>query len=393
MPVNRVEKLVGSMELGQSCWIVPWEIDVDPAGHMWVSPEASRLDEKGGTVRVKVTRLRDGLEVNISELREGDVLDHRVDRVADDALPVVRLIDNRDSFLVLTVDFERSILTTSIAGQSHPAPIAASQQQQLVWGSGLSADLVSRLVTPPRIWSELLTKVSEKATLVVLTLHEADRVAIEAASPATDGRLIGQILPLTRTLDAEWSSPVFPRRQRTLWGSAPRPLVVSLTTDERLDAQFVEEALALGADMWRLRDPRSAAFDPRQVAQLHTLMVWGHGGEVEHAFEDLVAPHLSAWGVQLVVFRACRSAEDATALAYSTVRRGVPYSIGFAEDVDARVSHQVSVGLMDQLSRSHGDVIASVHHVRRLPPARFNPASLVLVTHPNVVDELRESAN
>lgn len=65
MPLKYIENSVGGMLLGESGFVVPWAISINPAGEMYLSKSSTIHAEKLGTICMKITRYVDSWEADI----------------------------------------------------------------------------------------------------------------------------------------------------------------------------------------------------------------------------------------------------------------------------------------------------------------------------------------
>ncbi len=98
LPVELHKPTVASVEIGQTFYVAPWAMHVDPAGHLWLSAGATRTDSALGTFYLQVTRRPGGFAVDLSEARNrgyqwsaSDAADCGVGVDTTEILPVVEI--------------------------------------------------------------------------------------------------------------------------------------------------------------------------------------------------------------------------------------------------------------------------------------------------------------
>lgn len=98
LPQERYEPTIAEMSIGESGYTVPWAMWPDMDGRLWIAGAYTLHDNPHGTAAMKVTRHKDGYEVDI---RSGHAAEYRwtpTDQGGSqfvggtEALPVVEVI-------------------------------------------------------------------------------------------------------------------------------------------------------------------------------------------------------------------------------------------------------------------------------------------------------------
>ncbi len=63
LPADRLELKIGSLQIGQSGFCVPWAMWVDLDNQCWLNPDYRVSAHPGGTVQMRVSRAEDGFYV------------------------------------------------------------------------------------------------------------------------------------------------------------------------------------------------------------------------------------------------------------------------------------------------------------------------------------------
>jgi hypothetical protein len=83
-----MSKCASQLENGESAWIVPWNINVDIHGRMYVCPDATTYKNIGGTSNVLIKRVEDGFEADLTRC------DHYYIATSERGIPIVKVIDS-----------------------------------------------------------------------------------------------------------------------------------------------------------------------------------------------------------------------------------------------------------------------------------------------------------
>ncbi|MBX4199495.1 hypothetical protein KW789_01210 [Candidatus Saccharibacteria bacterium] len=92
---------IRGMEVGESGWAVPWAVDVDTKGRLWLKPEYSIQPERDGLSAMLVERRDHGYVINFSYIPPAEmdepykIPSELVENMSEDNpnwLPVIELI-------------------------------------------------------------------------------------------------------------------------------------------------------------------------------------------------------------------------------------------------------------------------------------------------------------
>lgn len=103
LPEDMEEPTVGAMTIGDVAYVVPWAMAADQNRRLWMDPSYQVHSGTGGTIRMKIRRDTDGLQV-----WEVPAAHYAPSQLKfDDPLPVALLIRSREAIRTGDPDWPR----------------------------------------------------------------------------------------------------------------------------------------------------------------------------------------------------------------------------------------------------------------------------------------------